>query len=490
MDTQKTKNVGYIFASKVLSFFTGLVRGLFVPVYLGPSLYGVIGLLKLVKVVLGFTASGMDQAYLRLGIDLKEKGAGREAVRHLHDNVFTFFLIISVLGTVLTAVFPFVFPREEAGMQSVMVFCFVVTAVQFFFQNTGLFYFQTAKIEKRFKFISAMNVLQPIFALVLIISTVFKWKVRAVFAADLISVIVVQLLYLKKAGFIPSVRIHYEEFKHLIKYSFPFLCTAVCFYAFRFADRTIIAAYLSLRELGIYSFAMGLAENSRLLSVSINEVNMPYVLEEISRTSSLGRLSGTIRTYSYKLMAVNFVFAFAGILLAPVINTVFPGYSDGVFVLKMLLIIMVLRSFPLYQIAILGSPEVNRQNLINAAMGVCGAINVALSLVLVKMGYGINGVVIATLVVHLFMAVFYIIAAERYYLEKPDFMFYIKLGLPVIVIFIHSLLQSFMPFEKAAGWVINVTVAAMLSAPVLYIYRKESAELMGRIKGIFGVISG
>jgi hypothetical protein len=189
-------------------------------------------------------------------------------------------------------------------------------------------------------------------------------------------------------------------------------------------------------------------------------------------------------------MAVNFVFAFAGILLAPVINTVFPGYSDGVFVLKMLLIIMVLRSFPLYQIAILGSPEVNRQNLINAAMGVCGAINVALSLVLVKMGYGINGVVIATLVVHLFMAVFYIIAAERYYLEKPDFMFYIKLGLPVIVIFIHSLLQSFMPFEKAAGWVINVTVAAMLSAPVLYIYRKESAELMGRIKGIFGVISG
>ncbi len=481
MSGEKTKNVGYIFGSKLISFFAGITRGFFVPAYLGPELYGVIGILKLVKIILGFLGSGMDQAYLRLGIDVREKADPLPQLKVLEDNVFSFFVIAAVAGMLGTMAVPFIFKRHDSYLQDLMIFCFFATAIQHLFQTVGLFYFQTMKIQRRFKFISFMNVLQPCIALILIIATVFKWKVKAVFMADLISVAVVQYLYFRKSGIIPRLKIHLKEFRKLAVYAIPFFITGICFYVFRFSDRTIIASFLPLKQLGLYSFAIGLAENSRLLSVSINEVNGPYVIQQISREKDMSNLAPTIKSYSYKLMLLNFVFAFTGIVLSPLIAYVLPDYAPSIFVLKLLLIIMVLRTFPLYQKMILGAPAINKQNHINIAMAISGVINVILSIILVKKGYGINGVVAATLAVHLLMACFYVVASERYYLKKKDPIFYIKMFFPVLVLFLLCLGQRLLPGYDQGGVFINLFFVLILAGAVFLFFRNEASDLTVKI---------
>ena len=104
---EKEKNIVYVALSRFLSFAIGIVRGILVPGYLGPRLYGVIGLLKLVKVILGFSSLGMDQGYMRLKVECQQnRAANKISQKALEDNVFTFLIIAGVSGTAATIFLP------------------------------------------------------------------------------------------------------------------------------------------------------------------------------------------------------------------------------------------------------------------------------------------------------------------------------------------------------------------------------------------------
>lgn len=71
----KSKNILYVFGSKLLIFLFTILKGLLVPVYLGPKMYGVLNTIGLVKTILRFTDFGFDKAYLRLRLSILGEGA-------------------------------------------------------------------------------------------------------------------------------------------------------------------------------------------------------------------------------------------------------------------------------------------------------------------------------------------------------------------------------------------------------------------------------
>ena len=478
MKTEKTKNIGYIIASKTLAFFVGIVRGLFVPGYLGPQLYGVIGLLKLVRIVLGFGSFGMDQAYFRLSIEHKDRDL--EKKKALEDNVFTFLLVSAIIGAVVTFALPFIV-KGHTDLHKLMIFCFGITAIQHFFQLTGNFFFQSVYIEKRFKVISAMNILQPLIALTLILSTVFKWKIYAVFIADLISVAVVQLWYFKAANIKPQFKIHWNEFKQTFKYAIPFFLAMICFYLFRFTDRTVIASFLTLEDLGLYTFAIGIAESTRLLCVSINEVSSPFVVEEISKADEISSISEKIQTFTYKLVFISTFISLLSIFLSPFITVILPKYSPALIVLIILLINNFMRTFQLYQIMILSSPRVNRQNHINIAMGITGVFNVILSICLVRRGFGITGVVFATFLSNIVMASFYFIASQKYYLTSGKTKYYGKIIFALTILLAFAVLQRMDSMVSVKNFMFDTVTFMILGSVLIAVYRKQMSDLIERL---------
>lgn len=480
MSSQETKNVGYIIISKTIAFCAGIVRGLVVPGYLGPQLYGVIGLLKLVKIVLGFTSFGMNEAYFRLSIEHKDKTSKKKEA--LEDNVFTFLLISAALGMLITLALPFIMKKGDASTHQIMIFCFGITAVQHLFQLTGNFFFQTTYIQKRFKVISAMNILQPLIALVLILAMVFRWKIYAVFIADLISVIVVQLWYFRASHIRPRFKMHWSEFKENFKYAVPFFISMICFYLFRFTDRTVIASSLPLKELGLYTFAIGLAESARLLCISINEVAAPSIVEDISRVDEISSISEKIKSFTYKLVLISTLFSLISILLSPLIVVILPKYSGALVVLIILLVNNFMRTFQLYQMLILSSPRVNRQNHINVAMAITGIFNLLLSIYLVRCGYGIIGVVVATFLSNIVMMVFYFIASQKYYLISGKVKYYGKIFFALIILLIFVLLQRMSSMLSLSSFIYDFFVVALLSIALVAVYKEQMSDLIGKLR--------
>ena len=106
------------------------MRGFLVPGYLAPKMYGVISLLHLVKIALGFSNMSMGGAYFRLALDMKGKKEEESRLRILENNVFSFLTISAVLGTIATFLILVIFKREDIGLQKLMIFCFSITALQ------------------------------------------------------------------------------------------------------------------------------------------------------------------------------------------------------------------------------------------------------------------------------------------------------------------------------------------------------------------------
>jgi len=86
----------------------------------------------------------------------------------------------------------------------------------------------------------------------------------------------------------------------------------------------------------------------------------------------------------------------------------------------------------LYQILLLGSAKIKQQNLINVSMMIAGAINLGLSILMVKLGHGIVGVALATVVSNFILVFLYFAFAHRYYLNTIEIWFYLKIIIPLI----------------------------------------------------------
>ncbi len=174
--SEKIKHIVQIFSSKAVVFLVGIVKGFFVPGYLGPKMYGIIHLLNLVKIVLGFSSMGFTAAYMRLLPNIKESRNPETEKRDLQNTIFSFLLISSILGMIITVLIPFFIRQDNPEMQRLMVFCFSITAVSHFFTLVGSFFFQTQYIGKNFPLISKLNIFQSLLSFGLIMATVFTGR--------------------------------------------------------------------------------------------------------------------------------------------------------------------------------------------------------------------------------------------------------------------------------------------------------------------------
>lgn len=300
--SEKIKNIAYIFSSKAIIFAIGIIRGFFVPGYLGPSMYGIIQLLRLVKTVLGFSNLGFGQAYIRLVPNIKNDWNYEKEKRELQNTVFSFLVISSTLGMLVTLLIPFFFRQDSLDMQRLMLFCFSITALTHFFTLTGSFFYTTHYINKNFPLISKLSVFQAALSFGLVMSTIFFWKIYGVFLAELAAVIVIQAIYLYRVKIHVRFKLKWENFKSVFKFAFPFFLSNVGFHFARLTDRTIITIFLSLKDLGIYGFALNLSNQLRIITISMNTVLTPYILDELSgEKEEIFKRSRKIKSYTHSI---------------------------------------------------------------------------------------------------------------------------------------------------------------------------------------------
>jgi hypothetical protein len=161
------------------------------------------------------------------------------------------------------------------------------------------------------------------------------------------------------------------------------------------------------------------------------------------------------------------------LILVDAIGLILPKYIPSVHVLKLLLINTYIITIPLYQILILGSAKIKKQNLINISIATTGTINLCLSILMIKFGYGINGVAFSTVLSNLILVIMYFVFAHKYYLETVELWFYLKIIIPLISLIV-ILTSNINIFDSKGGCLLQ-SVVLTLSACLLFIifYRLE-----------------
>jgi O-antigen/teichoic acid export membrane protein len=478
MSDSKASNFFYYFSSKIVSVVIAFIRGFIIPGYFGPKVYGIISLLRLVKIALGFSNMSMGSAYFRLSPEIKNSPNGKIKLNILENNVFSFLVTSGLIGTAITILIPFLFKREDIGLQNIMIYCFSITAFQHLATMFGSVYSTETYINKRFKIISLLNVIQPVLSLILTLSTIFIWHIYGVFISELIAIIVVQYIYYRKSAIKPIFQIKIKEMGETFRYAFPFFMADIGWYLIRFSDRTIISIYLPLESLGIFSFAANLTYHMRIATRSIGEVISPYFFERLSEEKSIHNMKSMIMQYTSSIAAIGGLIYINGIMIAPLIEHVLPDYSESIVIMKILLLVAYIVAIPWLQILLLGSPRVGKQKYVTITLFVSAIINIVTSTSLVKLGYGISGIAIGTLISNTIQTILYLILSHPIYLKRMEVYFYSKLIIPFL------LFNSFHYYFAPKNILHYITLALIMSVNIFWIlvYKPELIYLYEKLK--------
>lgn len=448
---KKSTSVLYVFGSQFVTFAIAIVKGLLVPGYLGPKMYGIINMLTLVKTILNYSTLGFDTAYLRLRSSLLGEQAEQQRIESLQVTVFSFLVISSILGSAVCLSIPFLFPQGDPQLQSIMVFAFTVTSIQNVSLILGGFYNVTCVTQKRFALISVLSVLQVVLNLVLLLSTVFVWKIYGVFFAELVAVVTVQVAYFWKTKVHVRFVLDFKKTWDVMRYAFPFLLANVSFYFSRMIDKTIILVYLGFNELGLYSFAINITTHSRMAYKAVVQVLSPYFMEDMGERTDAYHLSKTIVQHTLYVVALAAIVTLNAIVFCDVLGLILQKYDESMIILKILLVNSYVSMVTVYQGLILGAPGIRRQNVANIVMLLAGVINVAISVSLIGKGWGILGVAIGTLVSMVFWQGLILFFAHPYYLKAAEPRFYGKMFLPVVLMLAAVFISRHNVFYRSAA---------------------------------------
>ena len=119
------------------------------------------------------------------------------------------------------------------------------------------------------------------------------------------------------------------------------------------------------------------------------------------------------------------------------------------------------------------------------AMAVAGIFNVLVSIFLVKRGYGITGVVIATLLSNIVMAVFYFIASQRYYLTSGKLKYYGRIVFSFLILIGFTIFQRMDTMVTVKSFIHDIIIYTLLSILLISVYKREAGEMLMKMVFIF-----
>ena len=276
-----------IFHKEVLNFinyyiFTIINAGIsifsisYLTKHLLPEDYGMIGIfssiLFFVPSMMSFSANGLQAIEM---VDLDNKN-----YLIFRNSYISFVLLSSTLCFIAAGIFSF-FIKEFAF---IIIMATLMGFVQTFasIHNTELIQYSQ---PTRFGLISTATVLLG-FLLTVVFISVFKldWKFRIV--ALLISefgILILRFYILSSIGSSFKFYFNKVQFKYLFYYGAPLMLSVVAGWILNQSDRYFLLKYFSLKEVGLYAAAAGIASFIAMINANMIKVVYPLVYKKLSQ---------------------------------------------------------------------------------------------------------------------------------------------------------------------------------------------------------------
>jgi O-antigen/teichoic acid export membrane protein len=407
--------VGVYSSAFALTQFVSVVGALLIRYFLGPLQTGVWSLVQVILSYTDYANLGATYAIL-IEIPFKRAQGKIEETEKMKNVMFSFSFMTSVLFSFGLLIYAFV---RQSSIPVELFYGLLMATGLVILQQLNNILISLLRAYKHFNLAGKQMALSSIVNLLLVALLSSSFKLYGFMWAMALSFLfnIVYIFYHKPLRF--QWQLDTKILGGLIRYGFPLMVLTFAGTVLLTIDKMMIAKFLGLEALGLYSIAVMTAGFISSVPNSIGIVLLPNVSEKYAEGENVMDLRGYL-TKSNHLFSVlmPLLVGFGWFVVPLIVHLIIPRFLNGIPALKYL----VLSTFfvgitQAYSNFIIVSKKHLRQFPI--MLGMCLIAWTSIFLI-IKMGMGINGVALAMTAVMLcnFSALFLFVG--RYVFNKKE----------------------------------------------------------------------
>ncbi len=476
----------------IISLLMQIPNQLIIGMFLVPEEYGIISLVVLWKLYAGLINPGMMSAVQREIPYLIGKKKEKQFIRVQN---------IAISSDLLYSALPFlaIFFASFFYSNKVIKIGLIITAFSFFSARFVSYWSSINFIKQNFTVVAMGKLISSILSPIIIIISIYWLGVYAVLIAPLVCTLIVGIYYFKKAPIGYSFQFEWAEIVRLIKIGFVFSLSGIIFYIYRMADRTIIASFLPLHDLGLFTFAMMFVMFGINFLSDFGRVLEPILWEHTGKVKNTeDSFNNTKRMAIYMALVTAMIIPLVQIGYSVTVKLILPKYVESIPLFFILSNMLYLASMATIPCVILNSLVVNKQALVTTIYAIGAGVNIVLDLFIIYVGYGIEAIALVTILSQS-MATFVLYFLARKYMIKQRnelALFLRQITLPFIISGLFSVFHSFL-FGSIilSPWLLGATSIffqiIIWSFAILLFYRDylTKDKVISIIKEIYELVS-
>ena len=334
------------------------------------------------------------------------------------------------------------------------------------------------RANQQFKFLSSLNYLKPSIMVSLSAILMYLFSIYGLYISAILTDICIVFYMRSNIKKEKHVMFQFRIFKDLIKMGFPIMIFGFCILLIKTCDRLVVSYFLGFEQLGYYAMAIMVTTFIRQVVESARDVIEVKMMKDLHKLSQ----EELLREYVFKPMINTayyypFLIAAAFFIAPPLISLILPKYAPGILPTQ---IIIVGGYFLALTFLMRGIIIANRWQLKSLIVIIPTIIsNIILSMVLIRLGLGINGVALSSSFSNVILFIgFLMFVKNKYKHLVGNWSNYIKaLFLPFFTLpLLLSLLQfaaNSMHIDKYISAMVNLVLFCLIMITMInYVHKK------------------
>lgn len=424
----------------IISLLIQIPNQLFIGIFLVPEEYGIISFVALWSLFAGLINPGMLSACQReipylMGKKEEERSIGVQNVAISSDLLYSIlpFLVI------LCASFFYSNKVVKIGL--------ILTAISFIANRISTYWSSINFIKQRFTVVAIGRLIGIVLSPIIIIGSIYWLGIYAVLLVPLVSTIFIGIYYLKKGPIGYHFQFEWTEVIRLIKIGFVFSLSGIIFYGYRMADRTIIASFLPLHDLGLFTFAMGFIMFGMNFLADFGRVLEPILWEHSGKVENpRDSFNDTKRMAIYMALVTAMIIPLVQLGYDVTVKLIVPKYIESIPLFLILSNMLYLASMATIPNIILNSVVVNKQAFVTGIYAIGLGVNIILDLIVIHVGYGFGAIALVTIGSQSMVTfISYFLARKYMFTRSREFgYFIISISFPFFISILFSIFHGFL----------------------------------------------
>lgn len=472
------KDSSVLLFGRLVQMLLQLINGLLIPKLISPLKYGLWRSLFIIYQYATFSNLG---TYAAIGVEMPYLQGKAEQIKkeRIKNNTFYFNVFISLfLGLCLIISSFFTYGQYSSFYRK----GFVLFSILIFFTNISDYYLQISRIEKQFKLLSTLTIIQVLSNLILSFFLLNKYENELLLAISIIfSNLLLLSLAIPKFGIPKFFNIELKEIFRLIRFGFPLLFNGILLELFRSVDQLLIVFFFKPEAIGYYGLAIAIQRIGFLIPGVLASTTMPHIYEEYGKTGDINKIASL---FEKSLILISIICTLTLITMQIFVPVLIRHYLHEYIASIPILNILITGMF---SIGLLGLPEIIASitgkipQLIKVQIFITSTLAI-LIFITIKLKYGIVEISCLTSFFYFIYTVLVLFIIYKTYLKRNLIIFYkiTELYLPYFyILLIYFIVNYFFNKIETNIWndimysTFKLLVIILFYIPVLFLLDKK-----------------